>query len=95
MISGGNMKNIILNIVKVLIILALFFWVVIVLTDYFRVRQQKDPLFCITKNVKEYSDGEVESCVGLGYKVINYKRKCLGATEFGAFYTKERKCVSE
>lgn len=63
-----------------------------VFTDYFRVRNGNDPLFCLSNKKIEYKDGTNYICNGLGYKMIRYDRKCLAATEFGPFFIKERQC---
>ena len=48
-------------------------------------------MFCIKKDTNKYTDGEVDICTGLGYKVINYKRDSYKGTEFGMFFfTKDR-----
>lgn len=82
------MKRIIENIVKVLVILLIIAWIVIIFIDYFRVGQGKNPKFCLTEEVIKYEDGETYKCVGLGYKMFRYNRKCSGI-EFGPFFIKE------
>ncbi len=86
------MKKTILTILKIVILIVLFIWIVIVFTDYFRVRQGKDPMFCISEKTNNYEDGSNYICNGLGYKMIRYNRDCLKATEFGPFIIKERQC---
>lgn len=92
MIIGDNMKKVILTVLKVIILVVLFAWIVIVFTDYFRVRNGNNPIFCLSEETKEYSDGSNYICNGLGYKMIKYERTCLTATEFGPFIIKERQC---
>ncbi len=77
---------------KILILLILFLWIVLVFVDYFRVRNNQDPLFCLSKETNTYEDGSNSICNGLGYKMIRYNRECLKATEFGPFIIKERQC---
>lgn len=79
-------------ILKVLITVAVFVWIVVVFTDYFRVRLNKEPMFCITERTIDYNDGSTYVCVGAGYKTIRYNRSCLKATEFGPYVLKERTC---
>lgn len=86
------MKKRMITLLKIFILVFLFCWIVIVFTDYFRVRNSKDPMFCISKVTKDYSDGSNTICTGLGYKMIRYNRDCLSATEFGPFLIKERQC---
>lgn len=82
------MKRIIENIVKVLIILLVVAWIVIIFIDFFRTRSEKNPMFCISENIKSYDDGETYECIGLGYKMYRYNRKCSGI-QFGPFFLKE------
>ena len=79
-------------ILKITILVVLFIWIVMVFTDYFRVRNSKDPIFCVSKNTKTYADGTNYICSGVGYKAIRYNRTCLTAAEFGPFMIKERQC---
>lgn len=89
------MKSTLVVILKVTILTFLFFWIVMVFTDYFRVRQNKNPMFCINESINEYEDGSTYVCTGLGYKMIRYNRDCLSASEFGPFLIKERTCESD
>lgn len=86
------MKKIISTVLKVIVLVILFAWIVIVFTDYFRVRNGNDPMFCLSEETKQYNDGSNYICYGLGYKMIRYNRTCLTATEFGPFIIKERTC---
>lgn len=78
-----KVSNIILWIVFII-------WAAICLTDFVRVRQLKEPAFCIKKQTTQYQDGVVDSCLGVGYKVYNYKRDSYRAVEFGPFWAKDR-----
>ena len=79
------------------IIFDVVFWVcisilaVIWLTDFFRVQNDKQPIFCLKEKTHEFSDGEVKECVGLGYKIYNYKRESITAHQFGPLFTKMKK----
>lgn len=65
----------------------LFTWVV----DYLNVRNNKEPNFCISKKTHTYDDGVVEECVGLGYKVYDYKRTSMtNGIEFVPFFVSMR-----
>ncbi len=86
------MKKTLITILKIAILALIFFWIVMVFTDYFRVRQNKNPMFCINETEHEYSDGTTYICTGFGYKMIRYNRTCLTASEFGPFFVKERTC---
>ena len=74
-------------------LLAVVFWVCFVilasvwLTDFFRVKTNNDPIFCLSEKTHKFDDGTVKECVGLGYKVYEYHRKSLdNAYQFGPFF---------
>lgn len=89
------MKSKLIIALKIAVLTLIFFWIVIVFADYFRVRQNKNPMFCIKEVINEYNDGSTYICTGLGYKMIRYNRKCLSAKEFGPFLIKERFCSGD
>lgn len=79
------------DVFKVVLLAIIIIWIIIFFIDYFRARQSKTPLFCISEETKEYDDGTVYSCTGLGYKMYKYNRSSIDATiEFGPFFIKER-----
>ena len=84
------MKKIISIIFKVLVILAIIAWVGIIFVDYFKATSTGEPIFCIKEETKNYNDGSVYICTGLGYKMIRYDRKSISAVEFGPFFIQER-----
>ena len=65
-------------------------WLVILFVDFFRVKYEKMPIFCLSEETKKYDDGEVYRCTGPGYKVYKYDRESISAIEFGPFFIKER-----
>ena len=69
------------------------FWIVIVglaiiwITDFINVKNDKDPIFCISQKTHTFDGGTVEECVGLGYKVYDYNRTSLSyGRQFGPFF---------
>ncbi len=79
------------DIIKVIILALIIVWIICFFIDYLRARQMKDPIFCLSETTKEYSDGKVYSCTGLGYKMYRYERSSIGTNlEFGPFFIKER-----
>ena len=88
------MKKVLILILKFMILAFLFLWIVAIFVDYFRVKQNKNLMFCLTETEKIYEDGTTYICNGLGYKIIRYNRDCLTATEFGPFLIKERTCAN-
>ncbi len=86
------MKKTIITILKALVLILIFLWIILVFVDYFQVKKGEKPVYCLKEKITEYEDGTNTTCVGLGYKTIYYNRKCLKATEFGPFFIQERQC---
>ena len=79
------------DIIKVILLSIIFIWTICFLIDYIRVRRNNEPIFCIKENIKEYDDGTVYECVGMGYKTYKYDRTSIPITvQFGPFFLKER-----
>ena len=79
------------DIIKVIVLTLIIIWVICFFVDYFRARQSKNPIFCIKEVTKEYDDGTVYSCTGLGYKMYRYDRSSVATDlEFGPFFIKEK-----
>lgn len=84
-------KSILSKVVNIILWVILLAWMVLVLVDYFKVRDEKDPIFCWwNKQTYQYENGTVEECTGLGYKVIKYNREDFKAIEFGPFWITDR-----
>lgn len=83
--------RILISTLKVLFISLIVFWFIMVFVDYYKGINKKDAVFCIKEKTKEYHDGSVYICTGLGYKLYRYERKSINAVEFGPFFIKERK----
>lgn len=82
---------------KFIIVINALLWIIflgvigVITFDTYRVYSNKSPKFCLLKKkTTSYEDGTVEECLGLGYKVINYKRESLNAVEIGPFWIKSR-----
>lgn len=74
------------------------FWVLIIslaaiwLTDFFRVQNEKKPIFCLNEKTHEFDDGTVYECKGLGYKVYQYDRESINnAHQFSPFFVGMKK----
>ena len=79
------------DIIKIVVLALIIIWIIIFFIDYFRARQSKTPIFCLSEQTKEYDDGTVYSCTGLGYKMYKYDLASIDASiEFGPFFIKER-----
>lgn len=73
------------------IVIAILFvvWCYLLITDYFRVKNDEKAKYCIEHAIYDYTDGSVEECVGLGYKVYYYNRPNINVkAEFGPFWIK-------
>lgn len=89
-------KGILGTIINIALWVLLIAWMVIVLVDYFKVRDDKEPVFCWwNEKTTTYENGTVEECTGLGYKVIKYNREDFKAIEFGPFWIKDRTAKAE
>ncbi len=80
-----------LKILKIVVLGLVISWVILFLIDYTRARNNKDLLFCIKEETKEYPDGTVYSCTSLGYKLYRYNRSSINTTlQFGPIFMKEK-----
>ena len=86
----SKVKEIVVKILNIVLWIVLFAWMAICLIDFFNVKNEKDPMFCISKDSIEYDDGNVDVCVGPGYKVFNYERDSYKGIEFTHLFAKDR-----
>ena len=87
-VKKANKKNPVLKVISILLWLLILAWLVVVIFDFYKVSQEEDPVFCISKETITYDDGTVDLCTGLGYKVYNYNRASISGYEFGPFWIK-------
>ena len=73
---------------KSLVVIAVSAWMVLIITDYYRYKEDKPMLIVLKRTVKNYSDGHVYVYYGLGYKEIIYERTSLYGKEFGHIFIK-------
>lgn len=66
----------------------LFIWMAFCVTDFILVKTNNKPIFCAFDKVKEYDDGKVTTCYGLGYKVLDYDRQKFSALDFAPLWRK-------
>ena len=88
--SKKENKKVVSKIISIVLWILLFLWMGACLLDLNRTHKEKDPLFCIKKETIKYEDGEVDSCLGLGYKIYHYKRASFNGIEYGPFWFKDR-----
>ena len=80
------------------IALNILFWTlltviaIIWIIDFTKVQKEEKPEFCIIQKTHKFEDGTVEECIGLGYKIYEYKRESIHDTsQFSPFYIKMKK----
>ena len=87
MIKNENVKKTLNIIFWVAFAILAFIWTF----DFFRVRAESAPVFCIRERTHAFDNGTVDECLGLGYKVYNYNRDDqLEGYEFGPFFIRMR-----
>lgn len=83
------------KVLNIVLWVILFGWIVICFTDFILTKTEKEPIFCTFSKTTEYDDGEVESCIGLGYKVYNYDRESFSGIEFAPIWGKDKSAENE
>lgn len=73
---------------KFFIIFMVVAWMAMVLIDYYRTKNDKEPLFCINNTVIREKDGNIYVCKGLGYKYYNYDKDSYTLKKFEPFWIK-------
>ena len=61
----------------------------IIFTDYTLVKQEKDPIFCIKREVKQNVDGNTEICTGFAYKYYHTVGKGYVSKRFIPIWQKD------
>ncbi len=84
----SNVRNILKTVFNIVFWVAITGLAIIWITEFILVNQEKEPMFCLETTIHEFEDGTVEECTGIGYKVYEYDRETLKATEFGPFFIK-------
>lgn len=87
-LKESNKKVVIKKIVNIALWVILFIWIAFCVTDFILVKTDNKPVFCAFNKVKEFEDGKVSSCYGLGYKVINYNRESMSGLVFSPVWKK-------
>lgn len=73
------------------IVIAILFviWCYLLISDYFRIKDDKKAIYCVKNIIYDYTDGSVEECIGIGYKVYYYDRPNINVkSEIGPFWIK-------
>ncbi|NLL01571.1 MAG: hypothetical protein GX265_00920 [Mollicutes bacterium] len=87
-LKESNKKVVIKKIVNIALWVILFILIAFCVTDFILVKTDNKPVFCAFNKVKEFEDGKVSSCYGLGYKVINYNRESMSGLVFSPVWKK-------
>ncbi len=88
-------KSVVKIIINIVIWVILFAWLIICVIDFNKTHKRQKPIFTFKSETVKYEDGEVDSYLGLGYRVFHYKRKCFDGVEFGPFWFKDKSIESE
>jgi hypothetical protein len=83
-------KSLFNRIMNVVLWIVLFIWMGICLFDFFRTVSNKEPKLCIKQVRTTYNDGYVDTCTGIGYKVINYRRTSMNGNQYGPFWITDK-----
>jgi len=83
-------KSLFNRIMNVILWIILFVWMGICLIDFFNTKTGREPVFCLKKETTTYSDGNVKTCTGLGYKIFNYRRTSFSGDQYGPFWSKDK-----
>lgn len=68
----------------------LFIWMAFCITDFILAKTDNKPVFCTFSKTTKYDDGNVKSCIGLGYKVYAYDRDSYSGIEFAPLWGKDK-----
>ena len=77
------------KIISLIVTILIIGWIAIIMYDAIN-STNGNPKFCLSKQIKNYNDGTVEICHGLGYKVFIYNRADYKGIEFGPFWMQEK-----
>ncbi len=77
------MKKIVITCLKIFVIVLILIWMGVFVTDYFRARDEKEPLVCLSKDTKDTSKATYYECVSFGYKYFRYQDKETQETSYG------------
>jgi len=78
-----KMKEKIIFGLKIVVILLVVCWMVLFVTDYFRVKGGSKPFICFSETNKKTINGTFYRCNSLGYKYYEYKDEVKGQTTYG------------
>ena len=78
------------KIIHIILWILVIGWIAIIGFDFYQVSNKNDPKLCLNLVVKEYDDGNMYICTGLGYKVYKSTRTSVNFEYiFGPFWIKE------
>ena len=80
---------------KVLLVMLVVIWIVLILTEFVRYKNNEPMLIVLKEDTINYSDGHVYVYYGLGYKSISYERTRLYGKEFGHIFIPVRESAPE
>ena len=77
-------------IINILIWVVVLGWAGMLIYDFISTLSGKNPTFCLENTTEKVSDGTIETCEGVGYKVYKYSFGGQGYIEFVPFFQKPK-----
>ena len=82
-----KVKKILKRIFDIVFWIAITILAIIWLVDFFKLQNDKEPVFCLNEKTHKFEDGTVYECKGLGYNIYKYDRESIDVTrQFSPFF---------
>ena len=82
-----KVKKILKKIFDIVFWIAITILAIIWLVDFFKLQNDKEPVFCLNEKTHKFEDGTVYECKGLGYNIYKYDRESIDVTrQFSPFF---------
>ena len=88
-------ESLVSKIIWIVVLVLAFLWAGLFFVEYLTVKDGNDPHICIVEEEKDYTDGSVSVCKGLGWVVYDYDRDAIQGKEFGPFWIPERESLED
>lgn len=87
-----GIKNLLSKIFSSLFSIIIGLWLIICLFDFLQVQGRNKPIFCLKNETLLLSNGSIEKCTGLGYKVLKFDKlnNCDVKIIYGAFWIEDK-----
>ena len=88
-------ESLLSKIIWTVVLVLAFLWAGMFFLEYLHVKDGNEPRICVSREIRDRTDGSVEVCNGLGWKVYNYDTEEIQGLEFGPFWTPERDSLED